>query len=317
MQTTEAFTEATRTVTVRLTSEQAQQLLVLVKRLPPGTRFDRRQMTDQAKQACNRILTREQRSELQVNAPAKIITGLPAIPCDKYDPSSGRRPQGLPWVVDAIQLGMLAQIGYPIGYPDEYGGAIVHEIAPANHMVSQPKKSQQSIALAVHSDRARFPDIAQCDVLTLFGMRNPEHIATQFAPVAEVINRVPRHLRSVLFEPRFDFSKNGRFLGQRPILRLIDGELIVCLPPETLPCDPDAMQAQEAFRAAVIDEGVVLEPGTMLLIRNRTCLHWRNALESPRRWLRRAYCILPAKYEALLARNLINPRTFVLSEEVE
>jgi hypothetical protein len=219
-------------------------------------------------------------------------------------------------MVDALQIGILAQIGYVVGYVDEYEGAKVHEIALASPAVKHPKRSQQPAALGAHNDRARYPDIAQTDIISLLGLRNPEGVATQFAPIAETLRRIPDRLRRALYQERFDFTKDGRFAQFRPILREIDGELIVCLPPEDLPCDDEAMEAQTLLRRATLEvsgSGVVIQPGMMLLIRNRTCLHWREAIQSPQRWLRRAYCIVPDKYEQLLSRGLLNPSTLVLS----
>jgi hypothetical protein len=305
--------------TIEISKVQADQFDRALRRVTPPIGMHYQEFFLEARDTCRKILTEQQLAALSSlhNRPSRIvglaIYGLPFDVPEDLDPSAGLRPEGLGWQNDGLQLGLLGQVWMPISYPDENRGVILAEIATANPTVPSPRRSQQSQRLEPHSDRSRYSEALQPDVIALAGFRNTGVDPTYFAPVASILERVPEALRPKLFEPVFDFRKASRFRGDwRPILKWSDNDLWVSLPPEELPsADDRALEAQRAFRAAVPESGVAVMPGTMLFLLNRCCLHWRNALNSSRRWLRRAYGVAPAKYDLLSRECLIDQKSFV------
>ncbi|WP_410586756.1 TauD/TfdA family dioxygenase [Amycolatopsis sp. lyj-23] len=244
------------------------------------------------------------------------------------DSPTGERPT-LPetdWT--AAMLFLVADyLGGLVGYEDEKGGALVHDVCP----VPGKETFIENVGadhLGLHTENVHHP--LRPDHVALFCLRADHDgvAALRVAPVRPALDGIPADLVPVLREPRFhslyptSFGLDGT--GRRP-----------CSAPHPVLGGPAATptirfnthnttgldEAAESARRLLdrrLDETSVrlkLRPGQLAVLNNNFVVHGRTPFR-PRydgrdRWLRRCYAIraVPDVVRAAMPRPRVLPRT--------
>ncbi|MFJ3876697.1 TauD/TfdA family dioxygenase [Streptomyces sp. NPDC090077] len=196
-------------------------------------------------------------------------------------------------------------LGGLIGYADEKGGDLFHDVHPVRGEEHRMENSG-SVAFDFHTENVHHP--LRPDHLGLLSLRRG-HERTTATRVASVRRALPHltqaeaaTLRELRFESLFPTSFTRGSCGERPATgrhRVLFGapgrESFRYDSFNTGAADPEAARALRALAEALeaVCTEVVLEPGDLLLVDNHTAAHGRSAF-TPRydgqdRWLRRFY----------------------------
>jgi L-asparagine oxygenase len=204
---------------------------------------------------------------------------------------------GRPAAFALLQLLLGRSLGAPYGQSAARPESLVHDVFPCADQLDQPNSSAGARApFAFHTDRSCATDYHQRpDWVTLGCVRNVERAATRVAELRHVVADLPRRHRRCLTEPNFRFGRQGSKVG--PIVSP-DTELgeSIRLSTDMTPLTTEAEAAYRSLKAssaAVADE-VVLEPGQVLFLPNRLCVHGRDPFDphpdpEQRRYLQRIY----------------------------
>ena len=204
-----------------------------------------------------------------------------------------------------------------VSYRTENNGSLFVHLVPQPGDDSSGQKSRGK--LRGHTDAVAMPfpheaniDAIQCpspDMVILACLRNPNGVATRVAPLSDIMKRLSRvtieKLQDACFDifPQASFSTpEGYKLDHVPVLFLdqFDGYRIRFSHSKICPSEP----RDNAARAALIElqdavgecyTDLILQPGDLLLLNNRTAIHGRGLVADHEdklekdRWVMRTY----------------------------
>lgn len=196
-----------------------------------------------------------------------------------------------------LQLLLARSIGSPYQHAAEGRDGLIHDVYPAADQFDQPNTSAGATApFAFHADKScGAARVHSPDWVTLACVRNVEGSATRVAPLDSIVEGLDPAEEATLAEPGFRFGSDPTNIG--PILTTSpEGRSQIRLSTDVTPLTPEADAAYRALlRAAeaVVDE-VVLQPGEILFLPNKACVHGRTRFvphgqPQHRRYLQRVY----------------------------
>jgi L-asparagine oxygenase len=208
-------------------------------------------------------------------------------------------------------LAMLAQQGiHVVSYSAENSGELFVHLVPNFNAEDDTDKSLRK--LRGHTDGVVFrlwPDDFAASPLPLTPgfvvlgcLANDAEVATHVAPIRAVLEKLTKADVDVLMEPRFSVSPQASFAmgsAARPgysVLRRdpMEGYQLrfshSCIKPMS-ETDNAAVSALSGLQEAIASsyEKIVLGPGDVAVINNRTAIHGRGEVGRTHRWLIRTY----------------------------
>jgi L-asparagine oxygenase len=222
-------------------------------------------------------------------------------------PADGVAP---PWTTvpmsTVVQLAVTSWMGDLIAYADEKDGLLVQDVIPAPGAEDRQENTGSKL-LELHTEDGFHP--YKPDYLTLLCLRGDR--AGQARTVTGSVDRALPLLSDAcvraLRRPRFvieyasSFTPSGAAPGRSKPLAVLSGPLhrpeLVADLHAMRPLDPAAGFALDELRTALTGclRGVVLEPGDLLIVDNRTAVHGRTAFrplyDGSDRWLRRCFAM--------------------------
>jgi L-asparagine oxygenase len=220
-------------------------------------------------------------------------------------PFDGKRPIWMtPFISGLVVFGAIDTTGLNIlAYDEEYGGELVQHLVPAPGLEGAATGRGRAV-LDHHTDNAFLAREHRPDGLVLFGLKNPNGVATQVAPLDDLLRQIaPCHidtLRRPYFATRSPMSFHADGSPQivtpaRPVLYIgprgeleVQVSLFNC---EIVSHRSEALAALNALREALSSEAVQpvgLQPGTLMMLSNTRALHGRGEVTGDR-WIIRAY----------------------------
>jgi L-asparagine oxygenase len=249
-----------------------------------------------------------------------LIHGLEPPSCLPPTPveSNAMGPGELTLLSEVMELAMALLLGEPVAYQAEKNGALVQHVFPVRSEEGAPSNESSDIRLDLHTELVfsrrqpeRLLDAASPDFILLYCLRSdPGRMAeTLIAEVADICARVQDSDLAVLREPRFELRAPYSFTRDDPSDRPWVGPVSLLGRNESLAtaafdlacgargADEEAGQALAALREAASEPGVVssirLEPGDLLILDNRRCVHGRTRFtayyDGNDRWIQRIY----------------------------
>jgi L-asparagine oxygenase len=249
-----------------------------------------------------------------------LIHGLEPPSCLPLTPveSNAMPPAEFTLLTEVMELAIALLLGEPVAYRAEKDGALVQHVFPVPSEEDAPSNESSDILLDLHTELVfsrRQPerplDAASPDFILLYCLRSdPERTAeTLIAEVADLCARLPDSDLVVLREPRFELRAPYSFTKDDPSDRPWVGPVSLLGRTESVPTaafdlacgsravDEEAGQALAALREAANEPGVVLsirlEPGNLLILDNRRCVHGRTRFTAryngSDRWIQRIY----------------------------
>jgi hypothetical protein len=221
-------------------------------------------------------------------------------------------------VVDGARLSELwmcsvaALLGEPFAYRQERRGSIFHEVFPTPEHEQKLSSQSSSVPLDFHTEMVFHP--FSPDYLLLYGLRQDrdKQARTSFSGIRRIHPFLPEEAREALFAESFTLAFahiHGPYI--------VDGNLVsACKTPGPsvsvlygdrsdpyLRFEADLMAAQTSEAAAALKvlqdlvnrcrREVVIEPGCLLILDNRRCVHARSVFpayfDGADRWLRRMH----------------------------
>ena len=205
---------------------------------------------------------------------------------------------------------------YFVSYDCENEGELFVHLTPSDGGDLHSLKSRKS--MRGHTDAVAMPfpheavgtdEIAPSpDMVILVCMQNPHGTSTRLAPLSKITKLLTKNSLKVLQEQRYDITPQASFQTKRrlnavPVLykeSLNSGYMCRFSHSNVKPTKSDDEEASEALAelASAIAENfteVVLNPGDVLLVNNRTAIHGRSEVLSAgsrvavKRWLLRTY----------------------------
>jgi Taurine catabolism dioxygenase TauD, TfdA family len=197
-----------------------------------------------------------------------------------------------------------AAFGEPIGYRQEKQGSILQDLFPTPANAGKQSSESSAVLLAFHTEVAFHPYMP--DYVMLYGLRQDPYKEAQtlFASVRRFLPLLSPADEEILFARAFrtgiDYSF-GNTTGQRgtgPLVPVLYGDR----QDPFMRYDLDLMvgQTAEACRALEtvcelvnkVKREVAIEPGSLLVIDNRRCVHARSVFravyDGRDRWLQRS-----------------------------
>lgn len=293
-----------------------------------------RMMAAQAATIINAYLTEANRTLINqfrsnTGAPYFLLRGLidtehlPATPCDDSSPAEqGWRLQA------ATMLGFLKLCGaQAASFQDEMGGRLFHMVMPAKNSAQSFSRSTKRLNFHTEVVNGYFAEenpyagapIAP-DRFALACLRNPDNVRTTVLPLENILNLLQPKVITELFKPVYTARSQSSFdreivIKNIPVLTVLQsGQIGMRYSNSKLEGTTGAsLAALEELRLIVNSFGedcsVNLQPGDMLILNNRLCLHGRGEVASTSRfdgsdrWLLRLY----GYSEPALAKALFQP----------
>jgi len=208
---------------------------------------------------------------------------------------------------EGVLLGVASVLGQPFSFLREKDGVIIHSISPV--------KGREE-ATANDSSKSDFKPHVECayfgfrpDFLLLLCLRADaeRQAGTLVADIRSALPYLSTWDKAVLRQPLFQVQAPSSFVkglgGQpwsepRPVLTGPDAAPEVCLNLNGMRAvTPGAERTLDLLRSLLespgVIESVVLEPGDLLVVDNRKCIHGRTPFSARYdgydRWLQRAY----------------------------
>lgn len=237
------------------------------------------------------------------------IDHLPETPVDDSSPDElGWRKQA------ATMLGYLQLCGaQAASFQDEMGGRLFHMVMPAKNSEKSQRRSTKALNFHTEVVNGYFEEerpqrgapIAP-NIFSLACLRNPNQVRTTVLPLADVINNLSGRTILQLMKPEFiarsqsSFDRDIEIKSVQVLVPLYSGHLGIRYSHSKLAGTTDASIRALAELREVIDSfdesnSVALEPGDVLVLNNRLCLHGRGEVASTSnydgmdRWLLRLY----------------------------
>ena len=237
------------------------------------------------------------------------INSLPPTPVDDSvpDPASWRHVAG-------ILLGILKIAGYQSGsFLDEMGGRLSHMVMPANNSEKSLVRSTKALHFHTEIVNGFFAEdypvetpLVSPEVFGLACIRNPACVGTTVLPLSILLEQMSANLKTTLFRKIYKSSSQSSFDCNHEIehvsvlSKLRNGMTGIRYSNSKLQsAHSDGTAALEELKELIISCGysgsVILEPGDVLIINNRICLHGRDGItqkanfDGNDRWLIRNY----------------------------
>ncbi len=202
---------------------------------------------------------------------------------------------------------------FPCAYHCENAGKLFVHLVPVEGDAKNAVKSRKmmrghtdGVALPFPEESCGYSDIAPSpDLVILVGLRNLDAVTTNLAPLSVIMKKLSAETIRVLQEPIFDIrpqtsfqmSANFELSGKPIILRTSNDGYLIRFSHSNVVAMEGGLAANSAIdllKRAIAESfvGVVVGPGDILFVNNRTALHGRS--EIPRnarakRWLLRTY----------------------------
>jgi hypothetical protein len=298
---------------VDLTTEEHEQARRLRDSLSIDPRVDFERFVAEARRVYRLLPERLRRSLSEFGCDgnldgALLLRGLPQDPDLPPTPMRSGEETGKSTFASELWLCTVASaFGEPVGYLQEKRGRIIQDIFPTPANASKQSSESSSVLLAFHTEIAFHPFMP--DYVLLYGLRqDPDKQArTMFASVRRFFHLLDSGDRETLFASLFragidfSFGNLAQEAGAGPLVPVLYGD-----PQDPfLRYDLDLMvgETRSAHRAleAVHDlvnqvrQEVVLEPGCLLVLDNRRCVHARSmfkaSFDGRDRWLQRTAVI--------------------------
>jgi hypothetical protein len=235
---------------------------------------------------------------------ALLLRNLPQDPEVPPTPTrSGQRTPKATWASELWMCCVAAALGEPVAYLQEKQGNLFQDVFPTLQNEDKLSSESSAILLDFHTEIAFHPYMPE--YLLLYGLRqDPDRRArTIFSSVRRFFHLLPPGDRDALFCDLFrtgvdySFGNLGEQKGAGPRVSVLYGDRL----DPFLRYDLDLMAGQtpEARRALqvvrdLVDQhqrDVVIEPGSLLVLDNRRCVHARSDFKAyydgRDRWLQR------------------------------
>lgn len=229
------------------------------------------------------------------------------FPCDPELPPtptrSGERVRK-PTCASELWLCCVASaLGEPVAYLQEKQGSIFQDVFPTLQNADKLSSESSSILLDFHTEIAFHPYMPE--YLLLYGLRqDPDKRArTIFSSVRRFFHLLPPGVRDTLFSDLFrtgvdySFGNVDELKGAGPLVSVLFGDRL----DPFLRYDLDLMEGETAEARHALQvvrdlvnqmkRDVVIEPGSLLVLDNRRCVHARSDFKAyydgRDRWLQR------------------------------
>ncbi len=235
---------------------------------------------------------------------ALLLRNLPQDPELPPTPTrSGEAARKTTWISELWMCCVASALGEPVAYLQEKQGNLFQDVFPTAQNADKLSSESSSILLDFHTEIAFHPYMPE--YLLLYGLRqDPDKQArTIFSSVRRFFHLLPPGDRDALFCDLFrsgvdySFGNVGELKGAGPLVSILYGDRL----DPFLRYDLDLMvgQTPEAQRALQVVRGlvnqvkrdVVIEPGSLLVLDNRRCVHARSDFKAyydgRDRWLQR------------------------------
>jgi hypothetical protein len=202
--------------------------------------------------------------------------------------------------------------GEPIGYLQEREGKIFQDVFPTPEYADKLSSRSSSTALGFHTEMVFHPHSP--DHLILYGMRQDGRslVRTLLSSIRKLLPLLSDSIRAALFSKQFRLSfshVHSPYKTHGKSVREIEGPTVSILYGDE--SDPsirfenemmvaqtrEAQKALETLTELITKKSceVIIEPGCMLIIDNRHCVHARSAFnaefDGSDRWLRRMHIV--------------------------
>jgi L-asparagine oxygenase len=234
---------------------------------------------------------------------ALLIRGVPTgtVPSTPHSPLEVGKPDT---TSEFCLLTAARQLGQPVGYLPEHGGAIVQNLFPTRATATQQVSTSSAVDLFFHTETAFHPHRPR--YLLLLCLRGDAAARTTLCSIDAVLDDFSAEEIAVLSERRFRTGVDASFGGSADSS---NGDTICVLSGTrdhpTMVFDADLMIGidHEADRvlqklSARISEratAVVLEAGDLLVIDNHRAVHGRSPFQArfdgTDRWLQRTFVV--------------------------
>lgn len=235
---------------------------------------------------------------------ALLLRNLPADPEVPPTPvRSDERPRKATWASELWICCVASALGEPVAYLQEKQGSLFQDIYPTPQNADKLSSESSSILLDFHTEIAFHPHMPE--YLLLYGLRqDPDKRArTIFSSVRRFFHLLPPGVRDALFSDLFhtgvdySFGNVNELRGAGPLVSVLFGDRLDPFLRYDLDLmvgeTPEAEHALQVVRGLVNEakRDVVIEPGCLLVIDNRRCVHARSDFKAyydgRDRWLQR------------------------------
>jgi len=237
------------------------------------------------------------------------LDNLPATPTNDASPAtqSWRHPA-------AALLGLLYLTGCSArSFKDEMGGRLCHMVMPAKNDNKSYARSTKKLGFHTEVVNGYFIEEDPCyghplspEIFGLVGLRNPSHIPTTLLRLDNILHKLSSTTIHELMQPQFiahsqsSFDRNITIENIPVIEQMNNGLLGIRYSHSKLQASRQkAEKALSSLNDAVNNsdkiEYAALNPGDVIIINNRTCLHGRSSISETAkfngldRWLIRIY----------------------------
>lgn len=237
------------------------------------------------------------------------IDSLPLTPTDDSTPPNTQ------WRIPAAALlGILRLSGHSArSFMDEMRGRLCHMVMPARNDKKSLLRSTKKLGFHTEVVNGYFkedlPKVGQPispEVFGLLGLRNPDGIATTLLPIDVLLNSLDSKTIAALMRPDFSARSQSSFdkeicIDNVPVLKCNEAGIISMRYSQSK-LKANNEQANEALSALSQTlsnhpgiKRLVLNPGDVAIINNRTCVHGRSEISGTERfdgmdrWLIRIY----------------------------
>lgn len=233
-----------------------------------------------------------------------LIRNLPQDPTLPPTPTqTGQRAKKESAISEFWLCAIASALGEPVSYLQEKQGNIFQDIFPTAANADKLSSESSSSLLDFHTEIAFHPYMPE--YLLLYGLRqDPDKTArTIFSSVHRFFHLLPPSVRDALFSSLYrtgvdySFGNFDEVSGAGPLVSVLYGDRLDpylrydldLMVGET----PEAAEALQVVRRLVnqAQRDVIIEPGSLLLIDNRRCVHARSDFKAyydgRDRWLQR------------------------------
>jgi alpha-ketoglutarate-dependent taurine dioxygenase len=216
---------------------------------------------------------------------------------------SGQRVPKATWASELWMCCVASALGEPVGYLQEKQGNLFQDVYPTPQNADKLSSESSSILLDFHTEIAFHPHMPE--YLLLYGLRqDPDKRArTIFSSVRRFFHLLPPGVRDALFSDLFrtgvdySFGNVDELRGAGPLVSVLFGDRLDPFLRYDLDLmvgeTPEAEYALQVVRGLVneVQRDVIIEPGSLLILDNRRCVHARSDFKAyydgRDRWLQR------------------------------